>query len=199
LKLGLTTETGWTGDGLYASGSTVLIRGSFADQVLPGGYWTYLEAEGYSVDAKSSSLVVVSGVSLHFKYPFKLDGSSSVIQPLQPEPYLELTGGVQPGTVARLSLSGPAGQPALLLMSLTAGATSLASLDGTLWPATPALLIVPLVTTGAVPLMLSATLPSDPALESVTFWLQAAFPALPGSLHPQKVFLTNADALLIRL
>jgi hypothetical protein len=196
---GLSTATGWTGNGISVSGATAVIRGAASDWILPGWYIWHPQPEGYSILAAASSKVVVSGVTLSSSFAVKKDASSTVLELSQAEPFLELVGGVQPGATATVELTGPSGAAALIVLAPNAGAAHPSGFDGLLWPAGPSLTIVPLVTTGAQPVTLTAVLPATPALEGFTLWMQAAFPGLPGSLDPGKSFLTNAEALLIRL
>ena len=195
---GLSSTSGWTGDGLLAESSTVVIRGESSDSMAPGLWCFYPSPEGFAVHAITSH-VVISGVSLSSSFPVKQDAASTVEQLIAPEPFLELAGGVQPETTAQLRLSGPDGAAALILLSPTAGAGHAANFDGVLWPVGPVFLIVgPVITVGEEPLTLSGQIPPLPDLVGASFWTQAVFPGIPGTLDPGKGFVTNADALVVR-
>jgi hypothetical protein len=193
-KLCLCSTTGVTGDGMLVGDSTVVIRGAASDKVQQGEPVYFPQpGEGYSIHAQSGGLVVVSGVTLG-QFDIKLDFGGIVMHLDEPEPFLELSGGVQPRTLATLNVSGPAGQAAWILVSPAASLTPVGKLDGPLWPATPWWL-VSLVTTGA-PLAFDTLLPAG--LEGTTWYLQPVFPGLPGTLDPAKMFVGNPDVLLIR-
>src|SRR5262245_44061489 len=194
-KLCLCQSTGATGDGIQVGDSTVLIRGASTDWVAQGYYSWFPEPEGFSIHAQLGGNVIVSGVSLG-QFGVKLDFGGAVTILPEAEPFLELTGEVQPGLFSILNVTGPAGEPAWILVSPAAALTPVNALDGLLWPAPPWWL-VSLATTGAT-LGNATQLPAGAGLEGTTWYVQAVFPGVPGTLNPTKMFVSTPDVLLIR-
>jgi hypothetical protein len=193
---------GKAGDGLVVNHSTVVVRGTPPDSLLPGFYTPDLGGTpGKSLVAAGASRVVVSGVN--FSPMWTVSGDSVLLQPAVAEPYLVSTGGDEPGTAHALQWYGPEGVPALLGISLAPALVTLQGFDDQVWvdPGAPLLYLLPIVTAGqATPIELPFTMPAAGlGLEGTVAEAQAFFPTFPSSLQPGLGLATNAAQVIVRL
>jgi len=200
------TNDGPAGDGLRLNGSTAWIRRDATDLVEGGVFWPdYGGVPGYAINAIQSA-VVVSGVTLNGACmcgqpapPTVVAPGGTVVTPPQSEPYLTVTGLDGAGAVKTIGLVGPNGASALLFASSAPALLNVPLLGSPLWFALPALVVVPLSTTGAGnPVTIPLTMPGSTGIEGFALELQAVFPGIQDTLAPTKLFASNPAILIVR-
>lgn len=174
------------GTGISTSGSTLELRTCTVIAGKPD-LDTFLGTPAPPL-AASGGLVVSEGVvgtfgsgAIHIVAPYKLPAIS--IEPI-----------LSPGSSGQLWLTGPIGEPGILVVSLAADTATLGHYEGTLWILPQPLLLIPFVTLQVV----DFAVPAVPALSGTILTLQAVYPGLPGVIDPADVMTSNPDQLVIR-
>ncbi len=188
------------------SGSTLVVRGSLADSMIPGVSDEYcgpvpfdtrklhvVGAPGLTTTAIVSGPIAAAEI-LEF-------GLGTVVQVLPlPEPYLKVDGEAQPGATRRFRLFGPDGEFAALVTAFGSAQFALPGLADLVYLNPASLFSVTGLTAqgqdvGANHLV---HVPADPALIGVELYAQAVFPGLPSALDPSLLTLTNPADIVVR-
>jgi hypothetical protein len=187
---------GKPGDGLHSSQSTVVVRGGTSFAELLSGFTDDPHGPVGHGLAVTGGKVSVSDTFFDAAEVLLTSGGK-LLQPAQPEPLLDLDGGVMPDDFVHLRIFGPAGAPAVLFAGDVSGLLTLAKLEAPLWLAPG--LALPLVTTGQqTPIDVQVRLPDDAALIGSTWRVQAAFPGLSSVMTPGKILVSNPAAIVVR-
>ncbi|MFG0317426.1 MAG: hypothetical protein ACF8XB_09145 [Planctomycetota bacterium JB042] len=191
---------GVAGDGVRALGnSTVGLRGSSVDQVLPGEVGPFLcgGVPGVSGIAEGGSTIVFSGVTHR---GFTTGAGENSLVPAEPaEPFLLVTGPNAPGTNGVLRLFGPSGQPALLIGALDTSFTEVPGVAGPLWLDPALAFFVGVLPTAGLdtPANCPYPVPNDAALSGASARFQCVLPQQGDPTGPGAAS-TNAVDVIVR-
>ena len=186
---------GKAGDGVVMEDAcNVLVRGIAANLFL-GGPWLPGWGDPGAGIVVEDGWLVYSGVTLD---TVEIVAPDLVAQAPVPEPFIRFDG-TPPLDDAQLSVHGPAGALALVLVSTTEQFKPFASLELPLWLPVGTSAIVPLVTSGQeTPIVLSGHAPPGLLPTGGVLLAQAAFLDVPSTLEPGKSVVTNTAQLVPR-
>lgn len=179
------------GAGLSMFGSEVTVAGTR----LFGGSGAGCDNDGPDLFADSTSTVYNAGIC-------GCDVGGPVDEPpAAPLPRLLIGGSDVPGEIRELSLFGPAGELAVVALSLTPEAQDLPGLGSFLWLRGGTQLVKTLVFTEQTSEHAAKhdfVVPDMPSLGGTVLHAQAFFPGLPGTGSSEGILVSNPSNLIVR-